>query len=195
MDTKFQTSFIPKKSFEPTAQKTAPVSVFLLISLVVFILTLAAAGGVYTYQRILVSRIDGVNAQLVKAKNSFEPSFIESVNTLYRRIESAKKIIGSHIVISPLFELLEDETLATVRFDGLNYELRETGATVRLSGEGKSFSSVALQSDIFGQNKAFKSPVFSDLNPNQSGNIVFKFSAVLDPKLITYTTPAVSPEP
>ncbi len=189
MDTKFQTSFIPKKALTDTVSRprSQPVSVFFIIGLIIFILALAAAGGVFAYKKILIGRIADMNARLAEAKNSFEPSFIDTVNRLNKRIEAAKKLLVAHSVTSTVFDLLENDTLATVKFNSFAYDLRDNGTgSLALAGEARNFSSVALQSDIFGQEKYIKNPVFSDLNPDQSGNIVFRFNASLDPNLTSY---------
>jgi len=189
MDTKFQTSFIPKKALNETTGHSRPesVSVFLIIGVIIFILGLAASGGVFAYKKILIKSIAGMNGRLAQAKNSFEPESIEKWNRLNKRIEASKKLLTSHTVVSTVFELLENATLATVKFNSFNYDLRDGGvSSISLAGEAKNFSSVALQSDIFGQEKYIKNPVFSDLNPDQSGNIVFKFNASLDPNLVSY---------
>lgn len=189
MDTKFQTSFIPKKSLAEVNSHSRPesVSLFLIIGVIIFISALAAAGGVFAYKKILIGSIENMNARLAQAKNSFEPSFIDTANNLNKRIEAAKKLLNAHIVISPVFSLLENRTLATVRFNNFTYNLNDNDSgVISLSGEAKNFSSIALQSDIFGKEKYIKNPVFSDLNPDQSGNIVFKFNASLDPNLVSY---------
>jgi hypothetical protein len=195
MDTKFQTSFIPRKSPVVSAGRMgSSMSIFLIVAIIIFLLTISAAAGVYIYRKVLLTRIDDVNSQLVKAKNFFETSFISKATVLNRRIEASKQLLVAHTALSPVFDLLANETLATIRFDYFNYDVRDGGdAVLRLSGQGKYFSSVALQSDIFGQEKFLKNPVFSDLNPDASGNIVFKFVATVDPKLISYLS-TLSPQ-
>lgn len=192
MDTKFQTSFIPKKAMAPgSVDRPKSVSIALLISIIIFVITLAAAGAVFGYKRVLVQRIDTMNKKLAEAKNSFEPEFVEKLNRLNKRIESAKRIIDAHTAVSPILDMLENDTLATVKFDTFSYEMKDTGqSSVVMSGQAKTYSSIALQSDIFGRNeypeRYIKNPVFSDLNPDQSGNIIFKFNASLDGALVSY---------
>ncbi|MSR78530.1 MAG: hypothetical protein EXS59_00045 [Candidatus Taylorbacteria bacterium] len=191
MDTKFQTSFIPKKSLtnEQSHPRSESVSIFLIISIIIFVLGLAAAGGVFAYKRILIKNIADMNVSLVAAKNSFEPTFIDNANALSKRIEAAKKLLTAHTVTTPIFDFLENDTLATVKFDTFSYDLRDNGGSfLVISGQAKNFSSIALQSDIFGKEKFIKNPVFSDLNPDQNGNIVFKFNSGLDPSFLSYKT-------
>ena len=57
---------------------------------------------------------------------------------------------------------------------------------VVLRGWAKSFNEVALQSDSFAGEKFIQEPIFSDINLDESGNILFSFSAILDPSLISY---------
>ncbi len=197
MDTKFQTSFIPKKTIAQGLTRPRPeaVSVALLVAIIIFILTLGAAGGVFAYKKVLIGRINDMNKRLAEAKNSFEPDFIEQLNKLNKRILSANKILAAHTTVSPIFDLLENATLATVKFNSFAYDLKDNGAgSLSLTGEAKNFSSIALQSDIFGQEKYIKNPVFSDLNPDSSGNIVFKFSSNIDPTLVSYKNNLKSPE-
>ena len=190
MDTKFQTSFIPKKNLEQSSggnSHSESVSVFLVVSIVIFIVALASAGGVFAYKKVLIKTIAEMNRNLVEAKNSFEPESVEKWDTFGKRLKVAKKLIDGHTTLSSVFEMLENKTLGTVKFKNFSYEMSDAGViTIAMAGEAKNFSSIALQSDIFGQEKYIKTPVFSELNPDKSGNIVFKFSTTLDPDLVSY---------
>lgn len=201
MDTKFQTSFIPKKDITQRTFRARPesISLALLVAIIIFILSFAAAAGVFFYKRMLISRTAGMNQSLIQAKNSFDPAFIEEVNNLNKRILSANKLLDAHTAVLPVFDLLENDTLATIKLDKFSYTLANDGSgALALSGQAKNFSSVALQSDIFGREKTIKNPVFSDLNTDQSGNVSFKFNATLDRSFISYrnsmaAAPAATP--
>lgn len=163
------------------------VSLFFVIAIVIFIISLITALAVFSYKKILIDRIASMNAELSNAKNAFEPDLIDMLRKFSNRIEVAKKVVGNHSVVSPVFDLLENETLVGITFDNFKYEFRDGNASLlSMSGQSKNFNSVALQSDIFGQEKMIKNPVFSDLNLDLSGNVVFKFSASLDPSLTAY---------
>jgi hypothetical protein len=56
-----------------------------------------------------------------------------------------------------------------------------------MGGIASSFSSVALQSDIFGENKFIQEPIFSNLNLDSKGDVIFDFSAFVDPRLLSYS--------
>ncbi len=55
-----------------------------------------------------------------------------------------------------------------------------------MNGTARSFNAVALQSDAFGKSSIFKDPIFSNLNLDQEGDVVFDFSAVIDPVRVSY---------
>jgi hypothetical protein len=198
MDTKFQTSFIPKKAIISGTNRgqSKPVNILLVIAVMIFLLALSLAGGVFGYKKMLISRINGMNSDLSRAKNSFEPESIKKWNRLDQRIDSATKILSAHTAVSPIFDFLENDTLATVKFENFSYSLRDNGeSSLTMTGRAKNFGSVALQSDIFGQEKYIKNPVFSNLNPDQTGDIVFNFTSTLDPALVSYKNKQLSSLP
>lgn len=190
MDTKFQTSFIPKKNLPQATSApshSVPIGLALLIAIIILIISAGAAGAVFAYKKILVTKITDMDKQLRDSQKSFEPGFIENISRLNKRIKSANSIINNHTVVSPVFGLLENDALATIKFDSFDYKLRDKNeGLLTLTGQAKSFTSIALQADIFSQEKHLKNPAFSDLNPNQKGNIVFKFTATVDSSFVYY---------
>jgi hypothetical protein len=162
-------------------------SVFALIAIVVFLLSAGAAAGVFLYQRALVSKIADYNDRLVRAKNAFEIEFVDEVGTVARRIDAAKGILASHTALSPVFELLEQETLTTVRFTNFDFSFDSEGrGTITLDGEAAGFNALALQSDAFGEMEDLENPEFFDVSLDQSGNVSFTFSAGIRPELLSY---------
>ena len=189
MDAQFQTSFIPKKSTAAGISTRRPplATLFFVISVIIFVITLVATIGVFSYKKIIIDRITNMSTELSSAKNAFEPRLIDTLTKFSNRVEVAKQVIGAHSVVSPIFDLLENETLASITFDNFKYDFNESGvSSLSMTGQAKSFNSVALQSDIFGQEKLLKGPVFSDLNLDQSGNVIFKFSVSVDRSLTSY---------
>jgi hypothetical protein len=90
--------------------------------------------------------------------------------------------------MSQFFDLLEQATLKSVRFKDFRYNASGDGrSSIALSGEADSFAAVALQSDAFGQSRFIREPIFSNLDLDNKGNVIFDFSAFVDPSLISYT--------
>lgn len=185
-------SFIPRKAaaaVQASAPRHAKRSVFALISVGALVLALCAAGSTFIYQKVLVARLTKMNDDLVAARAAFEPSFIAELKRMNDRLEVAHTLLAGHRAVSPLFSLLEKETLGTVRFNTFSIAESTPDAKtllMELGGEATSFNAVALQSDIFSKESIFQNPVFSDFNVDKSGNVQFRFSADIAPEFSLY---------
>lgn len=190
MDTRLRTSFIPKKTLILKSESgggRVSINLFLSFGMIVFFLMIALAAGVYLYKVVIQKKIADEGVALEKAKKAFEPSLIADVKRLDSRITVGKTILGNHVVVSPVFDTLEALTLKTVRFTKFDYKNAKGGnPVIQLGGEAKSYSSVALLSDSFVGDVRIKNPVFSNLNLNETGGVVFSFQASLDPSMVSY---------
>lgn len=191
MAQEFQTSFIPKKTFDVGAPPAASSksSIGGLISFIAFLMLLIAvvgSVGVFLYERFLISSIESKKASLEKARAAFEPELIRELSRLDAKLRISQSLLDSHVAPSGILDLLEDLTLQTVRFTNLGYTIGEQGVQLSLQGEALSFSSVALQSDEFGKSRSLMNPVFSGLTLDDRGNVKFTVSVLVDPKVISY---------
>lgn len=190
MDQKFQTSFIPKQEVIISDGRQGGgfrFSFFSIIAVVIFTISVILSIAVFIYQKTLVGTINSINAELVAARSSLEPSFIQELVTLDHRIESAKNLINKHNVITPIFAMLENETLRGVRFSSFSYTLDSKGQpTIELNGEAANLYSIALQSDVFNSDSKIKNPAFSSLNVEDNGVAKFNFKGSLDGQLFLY---------
>lgn len=190
MDPKFKTSFIPKQEVIATSGR-GPVgyrySVFAVIAITAFVVSLVLAVGVFFFQKSLVKKVEEMNVKLVAYKESFEPNFIQELIDTDRRVEAAKELINKHNVISPLFTLLESKTLEGVRFTSLDFSIEPNGQpSVSLNGEALGFFAIALQSDEFAAEPKIKNPLFSGLDLDEKGNAKFNFKSSLDGEAFLY---------
>ena len=189
MEPKFQTSFIPKKpvAVTPQRKKKSSSGVFSLIALILFLSALASSVGAFLYQQYLVQSIERKEVSLERARSAFEPALIKEMSRLDARMLSAQEILNKHTALSAFFELLESTTLKTVQFDDFGYSVDAEGKMlISMKGKALSFASVALQSDSFGDSTLIQEPIFSGLNLDTKGNVVFDFSAILDPSIVSY---------
>ncbi len=163
-------------------------NVLALASISVFSIVAALAVLVFFYQAHLVRAISDMDTELIKVRKSFEPEFIEEASRLNARIEATRELVNNHRAFSPLFGILEKKTLESVRFQDFSFNASDgKEATLAMTGQAKSFNAVALQSDVFGSDRAFKDPVFSNFALNEHGDIVFNFKTSLDPALLRYS--------
>ena len=157
------------------------------IALVVFSIMVGGALWVYFYKAHLIRAIGDMDLAVAEAKKSFEPEFIEVAARLNARIQGAQELLNTHIALSPLFDLLEKKTLEDMRFQDFNFSSADgQGSRISMKGQGKSFNTVALQSDVFGEEPSFKDPVFSNFTLNENGDVVFDFTTSLEPSLLMY---------
>jgi len=185
-----QASFIPKKPLTGGGAAVQPhsVGVVWFISVLLFIVSLAAAGSVYLYQQWLASSVAADKVQLTQAQAAYDPSVINSIIRLDDRIAQANNLLNKHTAPSAIFDFLGATTVPDVRFTSLTYStnIDGTGALL-LSGEALDFASVALLSDAFTASHSLKDMLFSDINVDPaSGHIVFKIAATVDPSLVSY---------
>ncbi len=159
----------------------------LLLSIVLFILSLVGAAGVFAYQGILSSGLVKQDQQLTLAEGAFEPDVINDLSRLDSRLSKTKALLGDHLAPSGIFDFLSTVTLTKVQFTKFSYHLGAgRTASISLSGSADSFSTVALQSDQFGSARLLKNVVFSGVSVGQGDRVSFDVSAELDQSLFKY---------
>jgi len=164
------------------------MGLLLLISILLFVLSLVGAGGTFAYHGLLKSQISSKDQDLKNAEGEFEPAAIESLIRLDKRLTHTSDLLQKHLSPSAVFDFLSTITLEKVQFTSFSFDSGTAGgATIKLSGVGDSFSTVALQSDQFGSTRLLKDVIFSDVAIGQSGRVTFSVSAVLDPSLYIYS--------
>ena len=190
MEPNFQTSFIPKKPMiEQRAVRTNSVSLLTVISIFVFFAMALATGGLYFYKGILEKNIVKMQNDLDLAKNRFEPEKITQLQVLDKRLSASTAVLSKHIAISPIFKVLQDITMKTVRYTKFTYALgtdKIPKVDIKISGVAVGYRSVALQSDLFNENKNLIDPVFSNLTLDDKGNVLFDLEFSVDPQFVDY---------
>ena len=190
MEVKMQTSFIPKKPITENHVGGSGVSLFLLLSIILFIAALASAGGVWLWQKSLISQIEKDKAALVAVKATYEEDTINPLIRLNDRIEESKKLLAKHVAVSPIFILLQENVLRSVRLKTMHFSYAGDGKVkIDLSGSASNYDALSRQSDAFGSEalrKFISQPVISDFSPNPDGSVSFNFTASVDPGLVSY---------
>ena len=198
MDPQAGTSFIPKKPLDTGISRGGAFGLFFLIALLLFIASLMAAGGAYLYQQYLNQSIASKSDSLARAEGAYDPAVIKDLLRLDARIGQAQTLMQKHVAASAIFAFLSTQTLEKVAFSSFDYSVESDGsASITMSGVADSFSTVALQSDQFGNSKLLSDVVFSGItvDPN-TGRIHFSVAATVDPSLINYANSlAQNPSP
>ena len=187
--TNLNASFIPKR---PSDRVSRPVyrnhfNILMMIGIWVFVLSVILAVSIFLYQKSLVKKLQLSNEKLLAVKGSLDPDFVGELLTLDKRLKTSTDLLMSHQTVSPIFSILESETLERVRFKTFRYNADIDGIlSISVVGEADSFNAIALQSDIFGSSSQIGDPVFRNFVINDSGNVDFDFSGVLDSNAFLY---------
>jgi len=187
--TKFTTSFIPKKPVSPTVAGYKSSSSYLtIIAVAIFLGMLVFGAGIFAYKLTVQKQIDNQMATLKSAKAEFNEKDIKEKTRLNTKLIAVKTLIDNHQSPSVIFDLFQKTTLISVRFNNLKYSTDKTKGTISLdaSGVGTGYQSIVLQSDEFGNTGALKDVVFSSVQPNDDGLVSFSFKSGLDPSLVLY---------
>lgn len=195
MDPKLQSSFIPKKplSSEASFRTTSNVNLFVLISTIIFILTLAVAAAFFFLNRHSVA----VQAQQVEDLKKYQKDFSDSQVATWARLDARIKagnyVIQHHLATSQLFALLQNITVKSVQLTKFEFAVKPDATgnlapVMTVSGVGRSFNAVSYQSDVFREQPAIKHPLFSGVRLDDSGRVLFSVDAGIDPAAVMYKT-------
>ncbi len=214
METKFQTSFIPKKPMismgaSPKVSHRG-VSLFMTFSVIIFILSLGGVGATYAWKQYLITTQAQYKQQLADREKQFNIDLIEQLKQSNVQIDLAKQVLANHIALSQIFDIITRFTSENVRFLSMDVTAPAGGQgdiKLAMRGYGTSLIAVAFQSDVLGQleqyglRKIIKNPILSDPSLDANGTVSFGFSASVDPKNLSYaqsiapvasTTPAAT---
>lgn len=185
--TKFQTSFIPKKPVTGLGQPSGGGGLFYTLSIIVFVTTILISAGVFGYEKYLEGKIKAMDADLAAARQALEPDLIKELTRTNDRFVAAEQIITKHEIVSGFFNLLENITLQSVSYSSLAYTANDAGVIeVNMKGFARSYASVALQAQVYGESKFIRDSIFSDLDLNDVGDVTFTLKAHIDPSAVSY---------
>jgi len=203
METKFQTSFIPKKPM-PTIGPSGNVVIshpkrvgntFMLIGVIIFVLALLSVGGAYLWQQHLQSVAIGYGKDLATREQQFNIDLISQLKASSVKIGMAKQLLANHLAYSKIFAFIGQFTAENVQFTSM--EVTAPSASngniqVTLSGYGLNLSTVAFQSDVLSQlknydlDKVVKNPIVSAPVLNSNGTVTFTLSFSVVPSSLSY---------
>ena len=157
------------------------------MSAIIFIAALAAAGGLYLYRVLLSRDISELSQSITRAEEIISPSLVARLSEYDKRVAAVKTLLGNHIVLSPVFEILEELVISSVRFSEFEYKFgRDVNAKVVLSGEARSYSALAAQADLLGKSEHINNPIFSNFELNPQGNVTFNFTTDISKNVQLY---------
>lgn len=190
-----QTSFIPKKPIVESRPEGSGISLFLLLAIIIFIVSLALVAGVYMWRTSLLAQIETDKQELVKAKDSYEEGTILPLIRLSDRIQVSQNLLNKHIAVSPIFTKLEENVLRNIQLKSLKFSYG-AGDKIKidLAGTARSYDALLKQSDAFGDQSLrsiISEPVISDFSPLANGDVSFNFNAYVNSNVVLYSNTAI----
>ncbi len=199
MENSFQTSFIPKKPIisnnnSGIVDGTSSISIPIVFSFSLVLIVSLIAGGLFIYKGYLDKNREDLHTQLLKIRASFDKDTIAELELFDKRTSASKKILENHIVLSPLFELLNKLTLTSIQYTTFQHSTVNNIFSVKLTGIARDYKSIALQADVFNTTEGamFKNVIFSDLTKDKNNYVTFSLSFDVDKALLSYSNNIVN---
>lgn len=188
MATEFQTSFIPKQ-VDPGygGSRTSSTSIFLLLTVVIFLGSVGAAGFFLLRTHLISNEIAKLQTSIDENLAKYDAPFILEASKLAKRINVTTKLLNDHVAVSELFRMLETTTSLDVSYDSLTFS-RDIDNTLRIeaSGAATGYPAIVAQSDAYGETTMVADLIFTGLNRNINNQVEFDLTAKLDPRLISF---------
>jgi hypothetical protein len=182
------TVFIPKPQGARKARSSAKSSFLWMIPEMLLVLLLISAIGSMGYVYLLQQRQAVLQDSLEKIPSQIDAAFLDELETFDTRLQAASNLLNRHIIISPVFRVLQDRTLQKVRYDEMS--LTNSGPQqpmgIVLNGQAESYATIANQSDIFANDSMIQSHLFSDFALAEDGRISFRLEINLQPEAVLY---------
>lgn len=190
MEPKFQTSFIPKRPVLDPSRTALPtvknINIFSAIASLIFTLTILLSLGLFGYRYYLINKIIEADKNLNSARAAFEPEKIKQLLDASTRFGTINNLLENHFVVSELLKKLQELTLKNISFGELSYKYQNGVISVDMTGQARSYNSLARQSEVFKESSVFENILFSDFILTDTGSVSFKYSANVVRDLVSY---------
>ena len=189
MASDFQSSFIPKDTVtEGGIFKKKKTGILGILAVSLFVISILASIGLFIYKNIVKSDIQNLQTQVTQSETNIDKGSIDKMYQFSKKLNMARTLVLQHQVISNFLDVLASSTVSSVEFDSFNYgDMKGNQLTADLRGKATGYSSIALQENVFSQNKYFKSVSFSNLNLADKGMVSFDLAIVVDPQISAYS--------
>jgi hypothetical protein len=202
METKFQTSFIPKKALTVTPTgvpnekpRRYTSSLFMLIAILLFVVSMGGLGGAYAWKNYLKNSQQSLKSELVKREKQFNLDTIDRLKQADSKITIISDLVNNHVAFSEIFDIVARIAIEKVKFNSMEVVAPQKdgdSASIAITGEGTSLMAVAFQSDVlsqleqYGLRKIIKNPMLTNPTVSDANKVTFNFSAQIDPIYLTY---------
>ena len=182
-----------------TRSTRSSIGIFLLVSIIVFFVSLGLAAYVFLEKKLLIQDITTEQNTIASNQTGIvsDTDTVQNIIDLNSRIIVGNQLLANHVAISPVFAFLQEVTLQDVRFNNFVFSSAGKDANgnatvqVQLAGVARDWESVASQEDEFDLpdwKNIISQPKLSGFSLNADGSISFSFSAIINPKFLSYAS-------
>ena len=129
-------SFIPKNSLigqDPFLSRRRPRSALGVLAIIFFFVSVGAYVGLYAYQINLEGQIKKRTADITRINNEFKNSKVIAQAKIFQaRTRIGKEVLEDHIMISPLFKFIGENTLQSVLLESFSFKHTDDGSRILL---------------------------------------------------------------
>ena len=189
MELNSQPSFIPKRQTRDiVARAKAPTTVFYWIGIVAFFVAILLAVGLFVFERfVLLGQVEQKKEAIKKEIEAFDPELTKTLTILKQRIDSGENLLDRHISASAVFELVEKNIVKGVYFNNFVFTANPgEKVTIEGVGESPSYAVLAFQSEVLKKSELILNPIFSHIDLNEKGRVIFSLNAEISPKVVSY---------
>ena len=179
-----QTQFISHAPIapSPTVVPRRGSGLFSALLVVLIILVGAGTGGLYMIAKSYDARVTDSEQTLADLERDVEIDSIKGAQSLEGRITRAQRLLDGHVYPSQVFNFLEDNTLASITFLGLQY----TDGVIKVRAVAPSYMVLAQQIRHYrGLRQDFVQTIdFSTPKLTKEGEVEFAVDITLLPSFI-----------
>ncbi len=183
------TSFVPHTNTAVQRRYTFDfIGIFNVAAYLIFLITLAMAGGVFFYAQVLEGQLKSADAKLAAEQKKIDSTIAQNFVRLDNRLTSATMLLSNHLALSNFFETLGAILPNTVRFSTLRIAVADGGkVSIEGTGVAKNFNALAAASAGFASDGRIKDAIFSRLSVNKDNSVSFSISATVDSAFVLFT--------
>ncbi|MBI3634471.1 MAG: hypothetical protein HY228_02520 [Candidatus Yonathbacteria bacterium] len=183
-------SFIPKSPLgeeDIFIARPRPRSVLGFLAVLLFLASVGAYTGIYFYDDFISRNIQKKTGEIEMAQRALKGSpEIGKAKVFNARADLARALLEKHIVISPIFDFLSQNTLKSILYKDFIFKDEGGKLAVSLKGESPSYSSLAYQTDVFRASKELLGFSIDNIELTKDGGVSFSFEMSLDRALLSY---------
>jgi hypothetical protein len=186
MSNPIQTSFIPQQPLlrvEGGPVRHEPLNIPLVVSLLVFFVTILVGAGFYYWKGQVADEILAKKLALQEAEKQFSIDQVRYYERLQVSLDTAKKLVDDHTIFTGVFDLIEARVAKNIGLTALSYDVDKTkGVVVTLGGAAPSYSALYFQIGEWKKTETVTQVKLEDFSLDEtSGVVAFSASLALDP--------------